>query len=224
MTGILPKKPLLTKYFSAVLILLATAACVLSCKKDPGRPIAESMAIEATRRDFPFLSKGEVALDLKIKNTGQSVLLVDLRSDEARAHPDSDVLYRPKDILDDCLSFNVVGIETPLAKEERTSDQRRHRNELEEGGSFKAIKNLIALPPGYMLVAEAILWNESPDIVLGAAAREIEIRFGAPMLMVPPEGISIEEDWLVGLIVQDEESWLSKEYIPVSLVGRFIVE
>lgn len=109
--------------------------------------------------------------------------------------------------------------------EERTSDERRHRNSLEEGGLFTVIEELVVVPPGYTVPAKAIVWSDDPGISLDDSPRMLEVHFEAPILMMSPEEVETEEHSLTGVVtLKNPEKWLSREYTQVVLVDRLNLE
>nr|MBN2276532.1 hypothetical protein [candidate division Zixibacteria bacterium] len=173
-------------------------------------------------RDFAFLAHREVAIDVTIKNIGMNVILVDCRSDYAKSHGSSrnKAIIQPLDPFEDFLSFHCAGMSDPLPKEERTSDERRYRNSLEEGGVFKSISELLVIQPGHSLLLRAIVWNERIDVSLRNGAHPVEARLQAPMLMTSPDSIEVDNNWLAGPTVINREIWLAKKFIPVSIAGQ----
>lgn len=108
-----------------------------------------------------------------------------------------------------------------IAKEERTSNERRQRDSLNEGALLKSLVQLVPLLPGRSTGAPAIIWSKSPQTALGSTVRELEVEFNGLVLAAAPEEIEIKEHFLFGTTLMNKEKWESKEYSEVSVVGRF---
>jgi hypothetical protein len=107
-----------------------------------------------------------------------------------------------------------------ITKEERTSNERRQRNSLEEGALFENLVQLVPLLPGQATGAAAILWSQRPETALLSTVRELEVEFVGLMLVAAPEEIEIKQSPLFGTTLMNQERWEAKEYSEVSVVGR----
>jgi hypothetical protein len=217
---------------SVVMCIVGFVACgVRGPSNDDGEQAAENrkklsrvanqLRIEARVRSFDFLRQGEVAVDVLIRNVGGNPMILDLRKDRrpSREQKGSGIV-QPYSLLD-LLTFRPIGVSASIAKEERTSNTRRRRDPLEEGAVFQSLVQLLPLLPGKAIGVSAIIWSKGLKSALGSTVKEVEVEFNGLALATTPEEIKVNEHFLFGTTLMNQDKWESKEYSEVSVVGRF---
>ncbi len=219
-----------------VAILSATLLSVASCAREPAanqgsseatpadkeptreKRIQGALRLESSIRGFDFLAAGEVAVDVTIENVGKELVVIDVRTDEARENHGDGAVYRPRD------PFEFLSVRSEplgaLKTEQRLSDSRRHYDELEDGAILKGMEPLLPLTPGTRLILRTIMWSPDPKRPLGDATGQIDFNFAAPMAMAPASEGDVVRSVIGGMVLKDKDAWLSRSFSSIAVAGQ----
>lgn len=206
--------------------LVLTFYCCNPSAQGMSNKIEESLQMELKLRDFDFLAKNEIALDVIIKNVGSNIIIVDYRGEKARSLPISRDLS--KGIIQPIKPIELLSINSEsdniFRRELRMSNITRYRNSLEEGALFENIEELGVLMPGKVIGIPIIIVSSDTDFFNVNNESLLEIQFDGRMLMVKLGEVEIDQNWLSGTTLKDKNKWLAKDYIPVSISSKINIK